>query len=443
MNKILKINKRTVGLFIVGLILLSLCLAMPAEAGGASLYLSPVSGTFYLGSTFDVSIFLNTGGNDVNAVKVGLKFDPRKLQIASPTAGKSFISVWISQPTYSNVEGTASFQGGMPSPGINTSSGLVSTITFRAIAPGETIISFLDSSQILLDDGKGTDILTFLGKGGYANVISPPEGPKVFSSTHPDQNKWHKDNNPTFSWEKEEGITDFSYSIDNDFQGVPDNISEGGHTSASYSDLENGIWYFHIKAKKGDVWGGTSHYLVQIDTDPPAGFTLVFEPALRSSTLISKKSILNFITTDAISGLSYYQLKFINFSKEKAKAEAGFFVEAISPYELPLFESGEWQIIARAYDLAGNWREVSQKIEVIEPGKIFYVIKGGIRIFGIYLAWWMVILILAILIIFIIVFVFFWQRRHKKTSQGRKILRKIKEKAKKNKENIKKRLGQD
>jgi len=110
-----------------------------AQGAGASLYLSPGNGTFFVGSTFDVSIFVNTGGNNVNAVKVDLKFDPRKIQIASPTAGKSFIEVWISPPVYSNVDGTASFQGGVPSPGINTSSGVVSTITFRAIAPGETM----------------------------------------------------------------------------------------------------------------------------------------------------------------------------------------------------------------------------------------------------------------------------------------------------------------
>ncbi len=438
--KIKKMSKRILILFSVSLALLfSVCFAMPTFAGGASLYLSPVSGTFYLGSTFDVSIFLNTGGNDVNAVEVDLKFDPRKLQIASPTAGKSFISVWISQPTYSNTNGNASFQGGIPSPGINTSAGLVSTITFRAVAPGETSVSFLDSSQILLDDGKGTDILSSLGRGVYTIVIPPPEGPKVFSSTHPDQNKWYKNNNPTFSWEKEEGVTNFSYSIDNDFQGVPDNIPEGDHTSVSYSDIEDGLWYFHVKAEKGDIWGGTSHYLVQIDTTSPADFTLVFEPVLMSPTITSREPIISFITTDALSGLSHYELKVINFNKEKA--EAGFFVEVVSPYKLPRLDLGEYQIIVRTYDLAGNWQEVSQKIEVVEPGKIFYVIKEGIHIFNIYLTWWKATWILLLLIVFILVFIFFCRRRYKNISGKRRALKEIKNKTKKNREDIKKRLG--
>jgi hypothetical protein len=285
-----------------------------AKADNASLYFSPNQGTFFVGSTFDVSVFVNTGGNDINAIKVDFKFDSKKLQIASPTAGKSFISVWAAQPAYSNILGTASFQGGVPSPGINTSSGLVSTITFRAIAPGETFISFSDSSQVLLDDGKGTNVLSSLGKGAYNLIIPPPEGPDVFSSTHSDQNKWHKNNNPTFSWGREQGVEDFSYSIDCDYQGVPDNISEGNHTSVSYNDLADGIWYFHIKAKKGGQWGGTSHYFTQIDTTEPANFSLEFEPKLKSPVMVSKEPIVSFITTDAFSGIDHYELKAIDLN---------------------------------------------------------------------------------------------------------------------------------
>ena len=176
-----------------------------AGAAGASLYFSPASGTFFVGSTFDISIFINTGGEDVNAVQVDIKFDPQKLQVASPTAGKSFIEVWVSQPTYSNTKGEMSFIGGIPSPGINTSAGLVSTVTFRVISPGVTPVLFLDSSKVLRNDSEGTNILTSMARGVYTLIIPPPEGPKVFSPTHPDTNKWYKNNNPTFSWKKKKG----------------------------------------------------------------------------------------------------------------------------------------------------------------------------------------------------------------------------------------------
>lgn len=426
--------------FIFVILIFSLVVVPSAKGEGASLYLSPNSGTFFVGSTFDVSIFVNTGGNNVNAVKVDLKFDPKKLQIASPTAGKSFIAVWVSQPSYSNIEGTASFQGGAPSPGINTSSGLVSTLTFRAMNPGETIISLLDSSQVLLNDGKGTDILSSWGQGIYILKIPPPAGPKVFSPTHPDQNKWYKNGSPSFSWEKESGVTDSSYTIDHNFYGMPDNISEGSHDSVSYTDLEDGIWYFHVKAKKGGAWGGISHYLVQIDATPPAAFSLVFEPALKSPVLTSKEPIVSFITTDALSGLDHFELKAIDLRKTLEKKDTGFFVEVDSPYRLPRLDAGEYEIVVRAFDQAMNFRDASERIDVIPIEKAFYITKRGINIWAIFLNWRKVTLILIPLIILILIIVFRWQKIYRLVYQRKKRLGEVKEKAEKDREKLKEKL---
>ena len=364
------------------------------NAASASLYLSPNSGTFFVGSTFDVSVFVNTGDNNINAVQVDLKFDPKKLQIASPTAGSSFISVWISQPTYSNTEGTASFKGGIPSPGLNTSAGLVSTVTFRATTPGETTIYFSDSSRVLLDDGKGTNILTSIGRGVYTLSIPPPEGPEVFSPTHSDQNKWYKNNNPTFSWVKEEGVLNFSFSLDHDPQGIPDSIPKEEFNSISYAGLKDGIWYFHVKAQKGGVWGGTSHYLVQIDTTPPAAFTPNVYPSTKTS---DSQPIISFITTDALSGFDHFETKAIDITPNKKGQEAGFFVEAVSPYKLPNLFIGKYLLVIRTFDKAGNWRDESINIEIIPEG--INVTKQGISFSGLFLPWWQIALLILLIII--------------------------------------------
>jgi len=392
--------------FFIGVLLILIPLS--AFGGGASLYFSPASGTFFVGSTFDVSVFINTGGEDVNAVEVNVKFDSTKLQIASPTAGKSFIEVWVAQPTYSNVKGEMNFIGGVPTPGINTSAGLVSTVTFRAISPGETTVLFLASSKVLRNDPEGTNILTSTGRGVYNLVIPPPEGPRIFSTTHPDTNKWYKDNNPTFCWEKEEGVTDFSYSFDQDPKGIPDNVSEGDYTCISYSEVKDGIWYFHVKAKKVEVWGGTSHYLVQIDTTSPAAFTPTVEPSPKTT---EKQPLISFMTTDALSGISYYELKYIDISPEKKEEEVGFFREVISPYKLPIVEVGKYLVVVRAYDIAGNFREGTVKIQIL-PSKIIFT-KEGIQFREIIILWWVLILIL--IIIFIPIAVYFWQREEKIT----------------------------
>ena len=440
MNKITSPNFLLIFLIFNFLFLILVFAPQGVKAEGASLYLSPQTGTFFVGSTFDVSIFVNTNENNINAVKVDLKFDQRKLQIASPTAGRSFIAVWISQPTFSNIAGTATFQGGVPSPGINTSSGLVSTITFRATNPGEAVVSILDSSRVLLDDGKGTNILSSVGRGVYTIAIPPPEGPKVFSPTHPDQNKWYSNNSPTLSWEKEEGVTDFSYGIDDSFYGIPDNISEGDHTSVSFADLEDGIWYFHIKAKKGNAWGGITHYILLIDTLPPAVFTLSFEPILRSPVMTTREPIVSFITTDSLSGISHYELKLIDLTKAPQKKETGFFVEVSSPYQLPSLATGECEVIVRAFDRAMNWQDSSKKIEVIPIEKIFYITKRGINIWTIFLPWKILILIFLPLIIVILIIAFWWRKRQKNLRQKREALKAIGEKAKQNGEEIKRKL---
>ncbi|MCP6718029.1 MAG: cohesin domain-containing protein [Patescibacteria group bacterium] len=426
--------------YIVFIIIFSFFVPFVVSAEGASLYFSPNIGTFFIGSTFNVSIFVNTGGNDINAVEVDLKFDPRKLQVASPVAGKSFISVWIAQPTYSNIEGTVSFQGGVPSPGINTSSGLVSTITFRVISPGETFIEFLDSSQVLLDDGKGTNILTSMGEGFYSLKIPPPAGPKVFSSTYTDQNKWYKNNNPAFAWQKETGVTDFSYSIDQNFHTVPDNISEGSHASVSYVDLEDGIWYFHIKAKKGGGWGGVTHYLVQIDTTPPAIFKLSFEPTPNSPVTAARAPVVSFITTDALSGLDHYEMKAVNLRKTVQNKEASFFVEVNSPYRLHNLDLGEYEIVVRAYDQAMNWQDASERIEIIPSTRLFYISKSGISIFTIFLSWWKAILFLVPLSIFIAINISRWWKSHKYIYKRMDVLDKVKTEWKKKEEELKRKI---
>lgn len=403
-------KKNFIKIIAISIVLLLSGMVFAAEASsGASLYLSPNNGTVTVGSTFDVSIFANTGNNNINAIKVELKFDPQKLQIANPTTGKSFISIWIAPPSFSNTDGVLSFQGGVPSPGINTSSGLISTVTFRAIAPGETKVSFLSSSKILLDDGNGTDILNSLGKGEYIIAIPPPEGPKVFSSTHSDMNKWYKNNNPTFSWEREEGVNDFSYSIDLDSQGVPDNIAEGSNTSVSYSDMKDGIWYFHVKAKKGDVWGGASHYLVQVDRTWPAEFTIEASPSDRTDV---SQPVVSFMTTDSLSGLDHFEIKSIDITPDNIESAGGFFVEAASPYKLSPLKTGKYMIVARAYDKAGNWRDETIKIEITPQGVAFD--QGGFWIFSFYLSWWIIILIIIILIAILILYFIYRWKKHKR-----------------------------
>lgn len=426
MNKIL--------LFLLILILSSTIIPSARGQERASLRLSPSSGTFFIGNTFDVSIIVNTNKNRINAVSVDLKFPPDKLQVVTPVSGKSFIETWTASPTYSNTVGTISFKGGVPSPGISTSAGLVSTITFRAKASGKATIYILNSSMVLLDDGKGTNILKTFEKGEYILTMIPSEGPRIFSSTHPDQDIWYKDNNPTFSWEKEGGVTDFSYNFDEDPKGMPDSVSEGSENIKSYTNIADGFWYFHVRSMRGGIWGATSNYMVHLDSTPPNSFT----PTIESIGKVRRiRPLISFITNDAVSGMDHYEIKIAGVTQ----THSTYFIEISSPYRVPYLEPGEYSVIVRAYDKAGNWQDGIIDIRIVGT-KLFSFEKEGVLFKGILYRWWLVALIFVPLLA-LLGFLGYRLAKHGIGLGAGYDLVKMKEKIKKRRERLKKEIAEE
>ncbi len=72
-------------------------------------------------------------------------------------------------------------------------------------------------------------------------------------------------------------------------------------------------------------------------------------------------------------------------------------MEASSPHRLPALEQGNYLIIVKAYDSAGNWKEGTAKLHIFPEGLILD--KKGIQFRDIRLSWWLLILILIIMII--------------------------------------------
>lgn len=342
-----------------------------AAPAGASLYVSPAHGTFGIGSTFEVGVYVNTGGNSVNALRVDLAFPPDKLQIVSPSLGTSVIPFWVVQPTFSNSAGTIFFEGGVPPPGLNTSGGLISTVVFRVIGTGQATIGIRDSSRIYPADGNGAIVLGARADGLYQLKLPAPQGPRVAAPHQPDPNIWYQDDDAQFFWEMPSGAIAVSYVLSDDPLTLPDEISEGVRTSVFYQDLSPGTHYFHIKALSPDAgWGGSTHYQVNIDDDPPAEFNIEFNPSANTTV---RRPVAVFATTDADSGISHYAIRVIPrtrpLAERSSQGESGspakpFFVEAASPFILPELEIGTYDVVARAYDAAGNYRDVQSRLRI-------------------------------------------------------------------------------
>ncbi len=374
----------------------ALFLAMPQLGQAAALLLSPSTGTFTVGSTFDISIILDTQGKSVNALDVDLQFPADRLQLVSPKTSVSVISVWTSQPQFNNQTGRVHLQGGIPR-GINLSNALVASLTFRVKSVGSAILRFGDESKVLLNDGLGTDDLSQRGDAVYTLVLPPPAGPIVVSETQPDQSQWYANSTAILRWASEEDVQSYSYILSDDPVNSPDDTPEGLRNSVSYNNLADGTHYFHIKALREGSWGGSTHFSVKVDSTAPALFPIDILPASRTST---RDPVIKFASADSLSGLDRYELKLVALQPSLSDDTTGnqpLFIEVESPYIAPKLNLGDYDVIVRAYDKAGNYREVISRLVVTD--KLFsFFDKDGLTLFGYLVPWlWLIIVLLSII----------------------------------------------
>ncbi|MCC6323303.1 hypothetical protein IT400_00770 [Candidatus Nomurabacteria bacterium] len=323
----------------------------------AEISVNPSSATFTEGSTFEVPILLNTKGQSMNAIDLNLKFDPNKLAIIKPSTGRSIIGIWVQPPKYDNTNGTASFVGTIPG-GIVSDSALIITITFQAKSTGTAEIRVLDSSNVLANDGLGSQAILTSNRGVYTILPKSPGGLTIYSDTHQFQDHWYNNNSPTLAWNKDPKIVGFNYILDNKPNTIPDNKNILNETSKSYQDLTDGLWYFHIKAlNEGGAWGTTTHYLLRIDTTPPAKFKPQTDYLTKDNI---NTALITFFTTDSLSGIDHYEIGVID--KTQGETSSPIFVRSESPYQVPLSAVANSRVIIRAYDMAGNSIDIQTSV---------------------------------------------------------------------------------
>jgi len=118
-------------------------------------------------------------------------------------------------------------------------------------------------------EGNETDHSREVSATPFADT-TPPPAPTISSLTHPDQDEWYNNNDPTFNWTEPDdpsGIAGYSFVLDQTANTTPDETIDTTERTKSYTDITDGIWYFHVRAQDGaGNWGPASHYRVKIRT---------------------------------------------------------------------------------------------------------------------------------------------------------------------------------
>ncbi|MEI8361282.1 MAG: hypothetical protein WCG01_04085 [bacterium] len=377
------------------LVVVNFAQIFPARAAGASLYLTPSSGSYVSGDQISVIIKAFTDGKAVNASEGVVNFDKNLLEITSVSKSGSIFTLWTTEPSYSNATGIMTYGGGVPSPGFaSPAAGKVLTITFRAKNPGQAQLRFT-SGALLASDGHGSNILETLGSASFAisqknpevktlensavasvaqitniNTTSAKPGsvtdsylrPVVISLTHPDQNAWVKNNQVDFKWDLPTGVIGLNYSLTREADAKLEDKDIGLATYKSYSNVGEGAWYFNLKFYDGKKWGDIERYRVLIDTIRPKSFAINIE-----QKDLANWPTLYFKSGDDTSGVANYEIFINSLEEEEFDVNEDASKDKLS-VQLSQLTFGKHTALVKVIDKAGN--ETASTIEFkIEPIK--------------------------------------------------------------------------
>ncbi len=97
---------------------------------------------------------------------------------------------------------------------------------------------------------------------------SASPAPTITSSTHPDETLMYEENDVQLAWNTPadlSGVVGFTYTLDHANNTDAPSTGAALTTNKSYTDLEDGDWWFHVRAlDAAGNWGATDHYAVSI-----------------------------------------------------------------------------------------------------------------------------------------------------------------------------------
>lgn len=132
------------------------CTSGALAAHAAELSLISPDKAVGIGQQFNVTLFVDTQGETINAIEGQLVFPDTLVALERVSDGNSSLNMWIRRPQADSA-GHLTFSGITPG-GFQTANGKVFSAVFRAKKQGSGALTLHDV-KTLLNDGKGTEVV--------------------------------------------------------------------------------------------------------------------------------------------------------------------------------------------------------------------------------------------------------------------------------------------
>lgn len=351
-----------------------------ASAADATLYISPITGTYTIGTTIALRIMVSSDGELVNAVEGKLTYDPKEIEVIDTVKDSSVLTSWTVPPTYNNDEGTLSF-GGLLSTSTVLDRGLVVSFTARAKRSGDVRIHFATGAAVHAADGTGGNLLATLNGGVYAiipkegvlgatspsqeeyfasttveqlarsndevlgEVLGAATGTLLVSPTHPDQTLWYTLATSTIGWDMPEHVIRVRLALDNKPEGEGIISYNAPKREKILSNIDDGIWYVHLTREFSDGHTDEGTYRMNVDTVPPTNVTVSEKPRASAA---DPRAVFLVSATDTTSGVDHYVLTIDD------EPPVSWVDDGTHEYHAPVLKAGDHQLTVSAVDRAGN-----------------------------------------------------------------------------------------
>ncbi len=321
------------------------------------LYLQPSSGIFSPEYEQRISVVVESAGEPINAIGLHMSYDPERVSVVDIIDSGAFCDTgFVIEKMIDNEKGEIRFSCGTLTPITDTVT--VADLVVQPLVNEEYLsvdqgfeLVFEPDTGVYAYDGLGTNVLRTRISGSYHIVVDSSKL-ILFSQSHPNSTRWYNTNYGRFSW-RSDGSSQYWYSLlPEKVTTMPKNATSVGATKAEIAIPSDGVWYFHLWSEKNGPDKPVVYKIRSDKTNPQPPTVNVSDAVVAPGELIR----IEFSSSDSQSGIEqpYYYVSY----------NGATFFPIQSPFYTSLPRVGQYTIVIRAFDNAGNHSDTSVNVTV-------------------------------------------------------------------------------